>query len=122
MTSSDDKKASSDPTPSICEEALEEYRNAEDTFAGLIESNHIEIRDFMILSFVCDQGAMTVDRIKSVLGLSNESAMSCIARLRDIDLISFDIESATGLISSSITPTGIGRSVASRIHSKVDRE
>lgn len=79
-------------TPSICEEALEGYRSAEDTFAGLIEKNHIEVRDFMVLSFICDQRGMTADRISSALGLSQESTMSCIERLRKTELVSFDID------------------------------
>lgn len=119
MTTGSDDNDKTSTTPSICEEALEEYRSAEDTFAGLIESNHIEIRDFMILSFVCDQGMMELDRIRSILGLSGESTLSCVARLRDVELVTI----STGQIletSSVVSPTGLGISIARRIHSRVD--
>ena len=44
-----------DLTRSICEEALDSFSQSDDSLADLIEDNHIEVRDFMVLSFVCDQ-------------------------------------------------------------------
>lgn len=122
MSSEDSSKDSEEParaSRSICEDALEGFRVAEDTFAGLIESNHIEVRDFMILSFVCDQGAMSIDRIKSALGLSTEMTMHCLSRLLTVELVQFNIDVEAGLTSGVVYPTGLGQSVARRIHDAV---
>lgn len=108
------------PTTSICEDALEQYRNGDDTLAGLIERNHIEVRDFMILSFVCDQGSMTVDRIESALGLSRESILSCVERLKNIELVIVDVDECSGEISGDISPSMIGKAISQKIHSSSD--
>ncbi len=117
MSADDNKPGSAQLTPSICEDVLEEFRNADDTLANLIESNHIEVRDFIILSFVCDQGEMTIDRIVSALGLSRETAMSCVERLGDMDFVTFEIDEPTQKIKGSVSATAFGRAITQRIHS-----
>lgn len=117
MSSNEKKPEITELTPSICEDVLEEFRNADDTLAGLIEGNHIEVRDFIILSFVCDQGTMTIDLIVSALGLSRESAMSCVERLRNMDFVTFNINEATGKIQDGVSATPYGKTVTQRIHS-----
>ncbi len=107
-------------TTSICEDVLEQYRSGDDTLAGLIERNHIEVRDFMILSFVCDQGSMSVDRIKSALGLSRESILSCVERLKNIELVIFEVDESSGKVKGDISPSMIGKAISQKIHSGSD--
>lgn len=94
-------------TPSICEEALNRFSESEDSLAGVIAQHSIEVRDFMLLSIVCDQVEMHIGQLSRALGLSNESVIDCIGRLIRADLVKADRE--------SITTTAAGRLVARRI-------
>ena len=94
-------------TPSICEEALNRFSESEDSLAGLIAEHSIEVRDFMLLSIVCDQVEMHMGQLSRALGLSNEAVVECIGRLIRAELVRADRE--------SITTTAAGRLVARRI-------
>lgn len=105
-----------DLAPSICEEALDRYSKFDDSLAGVIEQHHIEVRDFMILSFVCDQDEMAVDQLMAALGLSRETVEDCIVRLMNAELVVFD--KAQGPLGSGgiVSPTGQRRMIARRVH------
>ena len=94
-------------TPSICEEALDRFSESEDSLAGVIEQHSIEVRDFMLLSIVCDQVVMHMGQLGRALGLDNEAVVESIGRLLRAELVKADRE--------SITTTAAGRLVARRI-------
>ena len=104
-----------DLTPSICEEALESFSDSEDSLAELIEENHIEVRDFMILSFVCDQNELTVEQLMRVLGLSRTTIIDCIERLQGAGLIDYGQAGETAEASGRVSPTAPGRTITERI-------
>jgi DNA-binding MarR family transcriptional regulator len=102
-------------TPSICEEALESFSKSEDSLAELIEENHIEVRDFMILSFVCDQNELTVDQLTRVLGMSRSTIVHCVERLQGAGLIHYGQAGETAEASDRVAPTAPGRDITERI-------
>lgn len=102
-------------TRSICEEALERFTNSDDSLAGLIEAHSIEVRDFMILSFVCDQGELGIDQLTSALGISRESAHDCIERLVGAHLAVHRRVASVTDPKDSLSPTPSGRTVTRRI-------
>jgi len=104
-----------DVTPSICEEALESFADSDDSLANLIEANHIELRDFMILSFVCDQNEMLVEQLMRALGLSRTTLIECIERLHTAGLIHYQQAGETAELSDTVAPTATGRTIAQRI-------
>ena len=112
------KRPLGDIDSSICEAAFEEYTKLDDSLTELIHKNCIEVRDFVILSFVCDQGALSTEQISQILGLSMEKTRFCIERLIDADLIQYkdknDDEEANGDHPISLTDTG--RMVTLRVH------
>lgn len=75
------KQSPTEISISICEAALERYSALDDSLAELIRQASIEVRDFMLLSFVCDQGSMSVEQINRALGISPESTRHCVERL-----------------------------------------
>jgi DNA-binding MarR family transcriptional regulator len=104
-----------DLTPSICEEALESFSKSDDSLAGLVAENHIEVRDFMILSFVCDQNELTVDQLTRVLGLTRTTIVDCIERLQGAGLIHYAQAGETAEASDRVAPTAPGRTITERI-------
>ena len=102
-------------TPSICEEALERFSKSDDSLAELIEENHIEVRDFMILSFVCDQNELAVEQLMRVLGLSRSTVVRCVERLQTAGLIRYSQVGETAEASDRVSPTAPGRTITQRI-------
>ncbi len=112
-----EKRPPGELTPSICEAAFEEYVQLDDSLANLIKKNCLDVRDFIILSFVGDQGTLSVAQIAHILGLSPEKTRSCIDRLIEADLIRFEdgVKDADGERQIHLTATGC--LVTSRVHS-----
>lgn len=104
-----------DLTPSICEEALEKFSNSDDSLAELIEENHIEVRDFMILSFVCDQNDLAVEQLMRALGLSRTTIVNCVERLQTAGLVRYSQAGETADSSDRVSPTAPGRTITQRI-------
>lgn len=102
-------------TRSICEEALERFSQSDDSLAGIIESHHIEVRDFIVLSFVCDQSELGVDQLVSALGLSRETVLFCVDRLVGADLVVYRQVATVTDPQRYVTPTPSGRTITRRI-------
>ncbi len=81
----------------------------------MIEDNHIELRDFMVLSFVCDQNELSINQLISALGLSRQSVVSCAVRLREAGLVIMRQSSSENCESERVSPTAQGRTLARRI-------
>jgi len=110
-----DDRRNTDLTPSICEEALERFRRSEDSLAGVLEKNHVEVRDFMVLSFVCDQNGFGVEQLMSALRMSRHSINDCIERLVAAGLGAYE-NSADGSESPrQVIPTAAGRKLTRRV-------
>jgi DNA-binding MarR family transcriptional regulator len=111
-----DKDPTKEHSKSICEAALEHYSALDDTLAEMIRAASIEVRDFMLLSFVCDQGSMSIAQISRALGFSDESTQRCVDRLILAQLVHYK-RIATGLEDNhEIIPTTAGKRVTRRIH------
>ena len=72
---------------SITEETVAQYLKVGDSLAGLIAEHDLHVRDFVLLSFVCDQGPMDIVQLVDVLGLGRSSTLGCIERLEKTGLI-----------------------------------
>ena len=114
----DDERRTRNLTRSICEEVLEQFSKSDDSLAGLIEANHIEVRDFMILSLICDQGEMGVDQLTSALGLSYETILGCIENLRAAGFAKLVDGSTPMFYAARFESTAAGRLITRRILGK----
>ena len=101
--------------PSICEEALESLNRSGDSLAELIEKNNIKVRDFMILSFVCDQRELGVEQLTHVLGLERDDVLLCLKRLETAGFVRYQQVAETAEASDLVTPTDPGRRIAERV-------
>ena len=104
-----------DLTPSICEEALERFRQSEDSLAGLLEQNHVEVRDFMVLSFVCDQSGLDVPQLMSALRISRQSVIDCADRLTKAGLCRYGPGADGEQPDRRVVPTAAGRKLTRRV-------
>jgi hypothetical protein len=104
-----------DLTPSICEEALNRFSQSEDSLAGVIADHHIDVRDFMILSLICDQDEFSVDQLTRALGLGREAAVQCIETLMSAGLLRIGEDSSLLLADTRIQSTAAGRVFTRRI-------
>ncbi len=102
-------------TRSICEEALDRFSESDDSLAGLIEAYNIEVRDFMLLSFVCDQTELGIEQLMRTLGLSRETVLDCVERLVGAGLIVHRQVATVTDVPDSVSPTPDGRTIARRV-------
>ena len=104
-----------DLSQSICEAALERFRRTDDSLVGVLERNHIEVRDFMLLSFVCDQDGLSVEQIISALGISMHTVADCVERLIDAGLAYYSDRDDGNDGATVVVPTAAGRTIARRV-------
>lgn len=93
---------------------MERFSRSDDTLAGLIEASNIEVRDFMILSFVCDQHNFSVGQIMRALGLSQETAFYCTDRLATAGLVKLTAQDQRDP-EAIVSPTPAGRIIVRRV-------
>lgn len=111
-----EKDVNSTASLSICKAALESYSLADDTLAELIKKASIEVRDFMLLSFVCDQDRLCADQISRAFGFEPDETRSAIERLLNAKLIELDGFGDHGQTVECVRPTTNGRKVTEQIH------
>ena len=112
LTANDNKD---DLTTSICEAALTRFSDSDDSLAEMIEQYSITVRDFMLLSLLCDQESFDVDQLERALGLDNESISQCIGRLDTAGLVKHNgFDSGIGQLDD-VRTTVAGRILAQRI-------
>lgn len=109
------KELPDDLTPSICEAALERFRESDDSLAGVIEQHRIKVRDFMILSLICDQEELGVDQLTRALGLSTEAVIDCAERMMSAGLLQLSSDHGLLLADCRIRPTAAGRLLTQKI-------
>lgn len=68
-------------TPKPHEDALESWREAGDSMGGLLERHGIEIREFVILSYLCEHADFTVQQIAEGVSLSATTVDFCVSQL-----------------------------------------
>ena len=103
-------------TPSICEAAFERYTGVDDSLSEQIKKNSIAVREFIILSFVCDQDALSLEQISGILSLSHAEADTCVGRLLNANLVQYSDDDNESDTNRPIHPTPGGRVMVSRVH------
>jgi len=63
------------------------FISKDDSLASLLLSHRIEVRDFMVLSFLSDQGSMSILQLSRVVGIEPQNALKSIKRLSAASLV-----------------------------------
>ena len=101
-----------DLTTSICEAALSSFSASDDSLAGMIEQYAITVRDFMMLSLLCDQESFDLDQLERAVGLNRDELERSLTRLTNAGLIKHNGVAAK---VPEIRTTVSGRVLARRI-------
>ena len=108
-------KKQEDLTTSICQAALRRFSESDDSLAGIIEQYEIKVRDFMLLSLLCDQESFDDDQLERALGLDRQSISHCIGRLDEAGLVKRNGFGSDGGRLAEVRTTAAGRVLAQRI-------
>ena len=76
-----------DPNLLIYGEILEQYARDCESIVGLIRKHGLEVRDFVLLSVICNQGITNTDRLVKLIELSSDTVSLCLERLAISKLI-----------------------------------
>ncbi len=79
------KKKSGDD--SISGSSAAYFVTKDEMLATLLKHHDIEIRDFIVLSFLSDQGAMSILHLSRTLSIDPKTIGQCVQRLRRADLL-----------------------------------
>ena len=113
MSDKSGKKKKLDDTISGQSAAL--FIAEDDSLGGLVVSHGIKVRDFILLSFLSDQGPMSVVRLARVVGIESEKVQHSLKRLSAAGLVVRDPKLPCTDTEETVKLTGRGQDVADRI-------
>lgn len=107
-------------TPSICEAVFDEYAKHDDSLAEQILKSRIEVRHFIILSFICDQESLSIEQISQILGLPMTKTRHYIDHLVDAKMVELGDIDDHSEVSRPMHLTPFGKLVVMRVHNHQD--
>ena len=91
------------------------FSSSDDSLAGIIEQYSINVRDFMLLSLVCDQGSFDLDQLGRAFGLTREWTDEAVVRLTAAGLVKQE-----GAENAKVQTTVAGRVLSRRILDEIE--
>ena len=88
-----------------------------DSLAGVLQASGMEMRDFIVLSFVSDQRPIDTERLARLIGLDRNTTLRCIERLIDAGLVVSDAV-ADGF-GGDVDTTDLGNRLAKKMLSQL---
>lgn len=91
---------------------MSRFSESDDSLGGLIERHAIRVRDFMLLSLLCDQESFDIGQLERAMGLEPEVLEKSINRLAGAGFVKHN-----GVASNipEVRTTAAGRILAQRI-------
>jgi len=111
----DDDQNENNSENSISSQSAAHYFSGDPSIAQLLLSHGIRVRDFMLVSFLFDQGPLSIDELAGIMDIEPSGLQECINRLVAVGLIVRDPESPDPNSRSTVRLTGQGQDVAGRI-------
>ena len=91
------------------------YFKHDPSLAALLVSHGIRVRDFIMLSFLADQGPMSVTQLSRAISIEPETLLNGMKRLSAAGLIVWDPKSIGNDTDSVVKLTTRGQDAAKRI-------
>ena len=88
-----------------------------DSLAAVLQASGMELRDFIVLSFVSDQGPIDTERLARLIGLDRDTTLRCIERLIAAGLVVSDV--FADAVSGDVVTTDDGNRLAKKISSQL---
>ncbi len=117
MCDTKDKKKFSDR--SISEQSAALFITQDDSLASLLLNHGIKVRDFVLMSFLSDQGPMTVNQLARVIGIEPERVLESLKRLSAAGLLLRDPNTTDSKSAELAKLTGRGQNIVGRINKQL---
>ncbi len=114
----DDRSRNNDGSISGTSAAL--FATKDDSLASLLLNHGIKVRDFILLSFLSDQGPMSVIRLARVVGIEPDKTVEGLRRLSAANLVLRDPATSDEKLDSVARLTSRGEEIAGRISSQLE--
>lgn len=108
-----------DKNHSIAGHSASHFVAQDDSLASLLLNHRIRVRDFILLSFLSDQGPMSVLRLSRVVGIEPKSTLRSVKRLSAVNLVLRDPASTNEKYESTARLTTRGEEIAGKISSQI---
>ena len=92
----------------------------DDSLASLLLNHGIKIRDFILLSFLADQGPMSVLRLSRVVDITPDDTLNSLKRLSAVSLVLREPAPNDELLESISRLTTRGEEIAEKIGSQIE--
>ena len=105
---------------SISGRSAEHFITKDESLASLLISHGIQVRDFIVLSFLSDQGPMSVARLSRTLGIDPRKIQRGLKRLSAANLVIRESSSNEDKFDSIARLTSRGEDVARRVSDQLE--
>ena len=95
------------------------YFSRDPSIAQLLVSYGVTVRDFILVSFLSDQGPLSVNQLARIVCIKPRDLQESVTRLAVAGLINRDLVSDDTGSSSTIRLTSHGQDIASRIEKQL---
>jgi DNA-binding MarR family transcriptional regulator len=111
----DDESKKDDTADSISGRSAALYFSQDSSIAQLLLNHGIRVRDFIIVSFLSDQGPMSISQLARIVSIDPEDLMTSLKRLGAAGLIVRDPISNDPDEESTARLTSRGQEIAAKI-------
>lgn len=105
---------------SIAGQSAAHFVSMDDSLASLLTHHGIKIRDFILLSFLSDQGPMSILRLSRVVGIEPDKTLNSLKRLSAVNLVVREPAPKNEAYESVARLTARGEAIAGRISSALN--
>jgi DNA-binding MarR family transcriptional regulator len=96
------------------------FISKDDSLASLLLNHGIKVRDFILLSFLSDQGSMSVARLGRVAGIELKQTLRGLKRLSAANLVIREPTARDDEMASIARLTARGEEIAGRITEQLE--
>ncbi len=114
------KSGSHSNEDSIAGQSAAHFIAADDSLASLLVNHGIKVRDFILLSFLADQGPMSVSRLSRTVGIEPAAALRSMERLSSVNLLLREPVPVADKYASVARLTSRGEDIALRIVAQLE--
>ena len=91
------------------------FISKDDSLAALLLNHGIKVRDFILLSFLSDQGSMSVARLAHVSGVEPKNTLKGLKKLSAANLVLREPTAKNDELDSIVKLTSRGEEISGRI-------
>ena len=96
------------------------FISKDDSLASLLLNHGIKVRDFILLSFLCDQGSMNVARLAHAAGVEPKQTLRGLRRLSAANLVIREPAAKSDELEAIARLTARGEEIAGRITDQLE--